>query len=80
MHVMAGGRSYKWRNLGLVTIVRKGHYLTPPDPMVHLMICPKKGPMEFSLFATQDEELVKRIDVAINTAAEGFGIKRENRT
>jgi hypothetical protein len=71
-HVMAAGKYLKWRNLGIVRIMRNGD-----PPTFSLMISTKKNPALFSFFETQDPELVRKTQTAIDTVARHLGAKKE---
>src|SRR5947208_12713847 len=78
MHLIAGERSYKWKNLGIVRLMRTGDLLTKlTNPTFQLMIAKKNDLMPFSVFETKDAELAKRIEAAINTVAQMAGARRE---
>ena len=72
---MAGGRSYKWRNLAHVELLRTGltQEIKENDPTFKLYFMTKKQPLLFVFFETKDKELAKRIEAAINEAAKGLG-------
>jgi hypothetical protein len=77
-HLFVPGKSFKWRNLGIVRIVRRGVSLGALfRPTFQLVISRKKEPAPFTVFETTDAELAKRIDAAINAVAQQLGATRE---
>src|SRR5206468_12709678 len=63
-HIMAGGKYLKWRNLGVVRLMRKSQAALP---MFCLMVSKKNSLLMFPFFETADAELAKKIETAINT-------------
>jgi hypothetical protein len=73
---MTGGRSYKWRNLAHVELLRTGATaeIKENGPTFRLYFMTKKPPpLPFVFLETKDKELAKRIEAAINEAAKDLG-------
>ena len=64
-HIMTGGKYLKWRNLGIVRLMRKSQKALPT---FCLMVSKKNSLLMFPFFETADGELAKRIETAIDTA------------
>jgi hypothetical protein len=77
-HLITDGKSLKWSDLGIVRIVRHGNFITKfTNPTFQLMVAKKGASLPSSVFQTQDAELVKRIEAAINEVAQHRRATRE---
>jgi len=63
-HIMTRGKYLKWRNLGIVRLMRKSQAALPT---FCLMVSKKNSLLMFPFFETADLELAKKIETAINT-------------
>jgi len=61
-HLSASGKSFKWNNLGIVRLTKRGFL----KPTFQLIISTKKDAALCSIFETQDAALAKKIEAAIN--------------
>ena len=66
-HIMTGGKYLKWKNLGMVRLMRKSQKALP---MFCLMVSKKNSLLMFPFFETADAELAKKIETAINTVTD----------
>jgi len=60
--LMTGGKYLKWRNLGVVRLMRKSQATLPT---FCLMVSKKNSLLMFPFFETTDPELAKKIETAI---------------
>jgi hypothetical protein len=82
-HLAVSGKSFTWRSLGFVKVVRIGGILTKllgRPPTFHLMISTKADPNLVSVFNSKDAGLMKRVEEAINRVAKCLGVERASRS
>ena len=74
----AGGKSYPWREMGIVRLRKKGNVLTKLlAPTYSLVITTKANSSPIAIFETKDSSLKDRIELAINQVGAVLGAKRE---
>lgn len=81
-HLITPGQSFKLRNLGYVVVRREFTNplaaLTKTGPATYkLMVSTKSNPNMRCVFATEDDEFLKKIQDATNRAAHAVGATRE---
>jgi hypothetical protein len=79
-HLAVPGRAFAWKSLRLVRVIRVGNVFTrlfsKERRKCHLMVSTKAEPSLVSIFESEDEALVKRVEEAINRVAEVLGAQR----
>lgn len=74
----AGGKSYPWREMGIVRLRKNGNVLTKlVAPTYSLVITTKANSSPITIFETKDADLKDRIELAINQVGAALGAKRE---
>jgi len=72
------GKSYRWREMGIVRIMRKGNVITKlVSPTYALVVSTKANPAPVTVFETKDADLKDRIELVINQVVGALGAKRE---